>query len=182
MPADHPDERRLKESACEHLRSFALSAGSHLFFRGGCILALCNHAPVPKLAIFERVPVEEGTGARTAEAAGHERAEHVLQARGGVDRRDQSTSRLRVAPGITGNLEKPAKLPLQQKGKCPSRHLKGWSNYLGRGYSRDAFRRINAFVRDRLTRRLNRRSRRPYRPPEGVTWYAQLDRLGLVYL
>jgi RNA-directed DNA polymerase len=61
-------------------------------------------------------------------------------------------------------------------------HLKGWSNYFSRGYPRDAFRQINAFVRERLTRHLKRRSQRPYRPPEGVSWYAQLERLGLVYL
>jgi RNA-directed DNA polymerase len=63
-----------------------------------------------------------------------------------------------------------------------NRHLKGWSNYFKRGYPRDAFRQINAFVRERLTRHLKRRSQRPYRPPEGVTWYAQLERLGLAYL
>ncbi|MCC6945235.1 MAG: group II intron reverse transcriptase/maturase [Thermomicrobiales bacterium] len=63
-----------------------------------------------------------------------------------------------------------------------NRHLKGWSNYFNRGYPRAAFRRINSFVRERLTRHLKRRSQRPYRPPEGVTWYAQLERLGLAYL
>jgi RNA-directed DNA polymerase len=63
-----------------------------------------------------------------------------------------------------------------------NRHLKGWSNYFAQGYPRGAFRQINAHVRDRLTRHLKRRSQRPYRPPEGVTWYAQLGRLGLVYL
>lgn len=63
-----------------------------------------------------------------------------------------------------------------------NRHLKGWRNYFSRGYPRDAFRQINAFVRERLTRHLKRRSQRPYRPPKGVTWYAQLDRLGLAYL
>ena len=63
-----------------------------------------------------------------------------------------------------------------------NRHLKGWSNYFSRGYPRAAFRQINAFVRERLTRHLKRRSQRPYRPPKGVTWNAQLDRLGLAYL
>ncbi len=63
-----------------------------------------------------------------------------------------------------------------------NRHLKGWSNYFNRGYPRAAFRQINSFVRERLTRHLQRRSQRPYRPPEGVTWYAQLERLGLAYL
>ena len=63
-----------------------------------------------------------------------------------------------------------------------NRHVKGWKNYFGQGYPRDAFRQINAYVRERLTRHLQRRSQRPYRPPDGVSWYAQLHRLGLVYL
>ena len=63
-----------------------------------------------------------------------------------------------------------------------NRHLKGWRQYFSQGYPRDAYRQINRFVRERLTRHLKRRSQRPYRPPEGVTWYAQLKRLGLVYL
>jgi RNA-directed DNA polymerase len=63
-----------------------------------------------------------------------------------------------------------------------NRHLDGWSQYFGYGYPRDAFRQMNRYVRERLTRHLKRRSQRPYRPPTGVTWYAQLERLGLVYL
>ena len=63
-----------------------------------------------------------------------------------------------------------------------NRHLDGWSRYFSQGYPRDAFRQINSFARERLTRHLQRRSQRPYRPPKGVTWYAQLQRLGLVYL
>jgi RNA-directed DNA polymerase len=63
-----------------------------------------------------------------------------------------------------------------------NRHLTGWSRYFGQGYPRAAFRQINRYVRERLVRHLRRRSQRPYRPPSGVTWYAQLDRLGLTYL
>jgi RNA-directed DNA polymerase len=61
-------------------------------------------------------------------------------------------------------------------------HLNGWANYFRFGYPRDAFRKINMYVRDRLTQHLKRRSQRPFRPPEGVTYYQQLQRLGLVYL
>jgi RNA-directed DNA polymerase len=61
-------------------------------------------------------------------------------------------------------------------------HLRGWSNYFNRGYPRAALRRVNAFVRERLMNHLKRRSQRPYRPPKGITWYAQLERLGLAYL
>jgi len=52
----------------------------------------------------------------------------------------------------------------------------------GHGYPRKAFRQINRFVQERLERHLKRRSQRPFRPKEGLTWYAQLHRLGLVPL
>jgi len=58
-------------------------------------------------------------------------------------------------------------------------HLRGWGNYFGKGYPRQAFRQIDHYVRERLTRHLKRRSQRPFRPSEGVSWYAQLHRLGL---
>jgi len=61
-------------------------------------------------------------------------------------------------------------------------HLRGWSNHFGHGYPRKAFRQINRFVQERLERHLKRRSQRPFRPKEGLTWYAQLHRLGLVPL
>ena len=61
-------------------------------------------------------------------------------------------------------------------------HLKGWGNYFGQGYPRDAFRQINRFVRERLIRHLQRRSQRAYRVTGGVSWYAQLHRLGLTPL
>jgi len=58
------------------------------------------------------------------------------------------------------------------------RHLKGWSNYFGKGYPRRAFGQINHFVQERLTRHLNRRSQRAYRKPKGISWYAHLQQLG----
>ncbi len=63
-----------------------------------------------------------------------------------------------------------------------NRHLVGWKNYFEWGYSRRACREVNRFVRERLVRHLRRRSQRPYRLPAGTTWYAELERLGLVYL
>jgi len=63
-----------------------------------------------------------------------------------------------------------------------NRHLKGWKNYFDFGYPRVAFGEINAYVRDRLTQHLRRRSQRPFRPPEGVSYYEQLRRFGLVLL
>jgi RNA-directed DNA polymerase len=63
-----------------------------------------------------------------------------------------------------------------------NRHLVGWKNYYEWGYSRRACREVNRFVRERLIRHLRRRSQRPYRLATGRTWYAELQRLGLVYL
>lgn len=61
-------------------------------------------------------------------------------------------------------------------------HLRGWSNYFNLGYPRQAFREINAYVRQRLGNHLHRRSQRPWRPPEGTSQYAHFKRLGLIYL
>jgi RNA-directed DNA polymerase len=63
-----------------------------------------------------------------------------------------------------------------------NRHLKGWANYFGHGYPRQAFQEINEFVRGRLRRHLRRRSQRAFRPPEGRSWYHHLAQLGLARL
>jgi RNA-directed DNA polymerase len=63
-----------------------------------------------------------------------------------------------------------------------NRHLKGWRNYFDFGYPRMAFREIDSYVRFRLTQHLRRRSQRPFRPPEGVSYYEQLQRFGLMHL
>lgn len=61
-------------------------------------------------------------------------------------------------------------------------NLKGWANYFKLGYPRKGFRQINAYVRERLTQHLQRRSQRPFRPPEGTSYYEHLKQQGLVYL
>jgi RNA-directed DNA polymerase len=58
-------------------------------------------------------------------------------------------------------------------------HLRGWGNYFGLGYPRKSFRQINRFVQERLERHLKRRSQRPFRLAGRLSWYAQLQRLGL---
>jgi RNA-directed DNA polymerase len=60
-----------------------------------------------------------------------------------------------------------------------NRLLRGWSHYFSHGYPRVAFRKVNWFVQSRLWRHLRRRSQRPFRPAKGVSWPAQLHRLGL---
>ena len=63
-----------------------------------------------------------------------------------------------------------------------NRHLDGWANYFRFGYPRVAFREINWYIRDRLKQHLSRRSQRPFRPPEGSTYYQHLNKMGLRYL
>jgi RNA-directed DNA polymerase len=60
-----------------------------------------------------------------------------------------------------------------------NRLLRGWKQYFSHGYPRMAFRAVNHYVVETLTRHLRRRSQRPFRPPEGMSYYAQLQRLGL---
>ncbi|HEY5315935.1 MAG TPA: group II intron maturase-specific domain-containing protein [Pirellulales bacterium] len=60
-----------------------------------------------------------------------------------------------------------------------NRLLAGWKHYFSICYPRMAFRAVNPYVVLSLTRHLQRWSRRPFRPPEGVSSYAQLQRLGL---
>jgi RNA-directed DNA polymerase len=72
--------------------------------------------------------------------------------------------------------------PLPQLTEKLNRHLKGWKNYFDFGYPRGAFREINSYLRDRLTQHLRRRSQRPFRPPEGVSYYEQIKRFGLIRL
>ncbi len=55
----------------------------------------------------------------------------------------------------------------------------GWVNYFRIGYPRKAFRAIHAYTVEKLTKHLKRRSQRPYRPPEGKSFYAHLHDLGL---
>jgi RNA-directed DNA polymerase len=61
-----------------------------------------------------------------------------------------------------------------------NRHLKGWMNYFSLGYPRHAFRKIGHHVRNRMVRHLRRRSQRPYRKPEDLSWYRVLADLGLL--
>jgi len=61
-------------------------------------------------------------------------------------------------------------------------HLRGWANYYGYGYPGRGFRKINRYVRERLTRHAKRKSQRPFRPPQGVSYYEQFKRMGLIYL
>lgn len=60
-----------------------------------------------------------------------------------------------------------------------NRMLSGWKQYFSLGYPKMAFKAVNSYVVLSLKRHLRRRSQRPFRPPEGVSYYVQLQRLGL---
>ena len=66
--------------------------------------------------------------------------------------------------------------------KSLNRHLEGWAGYFSFGYPRKEMRRMNQFVRNRLVKHLKRRSQRPFRPPEGQSFYKHLKHLKLIYL
>lgn len=72
--------------------------------------------------------------------------------------------------------------PLPQIVEEMNRQIRGWANYFGDGYPRKAFREINSYAGERLTRHARRRSQRPFRPPKGVSYYEHFNRMGLVYL
>lgn len=56
----------------------------------------------------------------------------------------------------------------------------GWANYFSFGYTRIAYRALNAYTMNRLVIHLKRRSQRPCRPPAGMSYYGFLiTRLGL---
>jgi RNA-directed DNA polymerase len=63
-----------------------------------------------------------------------------------------------------------------------NRQLQGWRTYFRHGYPRVAFRHVNWLVLQRLVGHLQRRSQRPFRPPEGISFYAHLHALGLQIL
>jgi len=63
-----------------------------------------------------------------------------------------------------------------------NRHLKGWANYYSHGYPRKAFREINSYTRERMTKHLKRRSQRSYKVPNGESYYKHLEEMGLIYL
>jgi RNA-directed DNA polymerase len=73
-------------------------------------------------------------------------------------------------------------MPLPELIEEVNGHLRGWANYFSYGYPRQGFREINAYVRQRLTQHVRRRSQRPFRPPEGISYYEHFNRMGLLYL
>ena len=60
-----------------------------------------------------------------------------------------------------------------------NRHLRGWTNYFCFGYPRSVYCELDRYVQGRLIQHLQRRSQRPYRPPQTESWWGHLVQLGL---
>jgi len=75
-----------------------------------------------------------------------------------------------------------ASVPLPLLIEQVNRQLSGWANYFQVGYPRKAFRQINTYLRQRMTIHLKRRSQRPFQPKGNRSYYAALERMGLLYL
>ena len=90
----------------------------------------------------------------------------------------------REREAIRGILNKRnAFVPIPALIQIANRQLRGWAAYFRKGRSRPALRDMNRFVLERMIKHLKRRSQRPYRPPEGVSWYEHLyKKLGLLQL
>lgn len=63
------------------------------------------------------------------------------------------------------------RLPTPQLIARVNQKLRGWENYFSFGRPRGAYRVLNAFVIDRLTHHVQRRSQRLCRPPADMSWY-----------
>ena len=60
-----------------------------------------------------------------------------------------------------------------------NRHLRVWVHYFSIGYPTSVYCEIDRYIQCRLIQHLQRRSQRPYRPPQGESWLGHLARLGL---
>jgi RNA-directed DNA polymerase len=58
--------------------------------------------------------------------------------------------------------------------------LRGWFAYFSKGQPAKARKALVRFAEQRLIRHLRRRSQRPYRPPEGVSFFQHVHDLGLI--
>lgn len=73
-------------------------------------------------------------------------------------------------------------LPIPEMIEKINEQLRGWKEYFSKGYPRMAYRKIKWYARECIINHLQKRSQRHYRPPEGVSYYKQIYKLGLIYL
>lgn len=73
-------------------------------------------------------------------------------------------------------------VPVVRLIEVVNRKQRGWANYYSFGYPRQAKRKMNWYVQSRMMGHLRRRSQRPFRLPEGWSYYQYFKHLGLVQL
>lgn len=73
-------------------------------------------------------------------------------------------------------------LPIPDLIAKMNEQIRGWQVYFSQGYPRMAYRKINWYARYSLRNHLYKRSQRHYSPPEGVSFYKHINKLGLIYL
>jgi RNA-directed DNA polymerase len=73
-------------------------------------------------------------------------------------------------------------VPVDDLIRDVTRYLAGWGCYFAYGYPRRVFNRADSFVIQRLIGHLQRRSQRPFRPPDGKPFPAHLQSSGLQLL
>lgn len=74
-------------------------------------------------------------------------------------------------------------VPIAELINRVNRQVGGWKNYFNHFHHGVQFQRMNYFLCQRVVKHLKRRSQRPVRPPNGVTWYGFVyNNLGLIRL
>jgi RNA-directed DNA polymerase len=73
-------------------------------------------------------------------------------------------------------------LPVKELIKQLNYFLCGWGSYFQIGHPDRVFRKIDHWVRKKVEQNLNRRGQRRFKKPNGLTWYAYIQRAGLVSL
>lgn len=71
-------------------------------------------------------------------------------------------------------------MPIKEVVERTNALLRGWLGYFSKGHPAKARWNLVRFAEQRLIRHLRRRSQRPYRPPEGVSFYQHVHDLGLI--
>jgi RNA-directed DNA polymerase len=103
--------------------------------------------------------------------------QRILSMRPSVKAVQRQKDRLREMTGATMRT-----VPVTELIGRLNRQLRGWGNYFGHGYWKEAFHDINGHVQVRLSILLRNKSQRRYRVPDGQTLYLHLQRLGLIHL
>jgi RNA-directed DNA polymerase len=71
-------------------------------------------------------------------------------------------------------------MPVKEVVSRINAFLRGWLAYFSKGQPAKAHAGLVRFAEERLIRHLRRRSQRPYRPPEGVSFFQHVHDLGLI--